>query len=131
MLTRCNHFYRYQKCPQPRPPRSGNPPSTPSPPHISSLCVGRTIFPISRLTPFGGRRDTRFILAFMDDKHPAIMVASAQRTLRLLALCRGSGPVYCVLVPCAQLLARSRLVLVPCGLCWALRDVFSHPQDVG
>src|SRR5215472_15155091 len=58
------------------------------------------------------------------------MVASAQRTLRLLALCRGSGCVYCVLVPCAQLLARSRLVLVPCRLCWALRDVFSHPQEV-
>src|SRR5262249_22908042 len=52
------------------------------------------------------------------------------RTLRLLALCRGSGCVYCVLVPCAQLLARSRLVLVPCGLCWALLDVFSHPREI-
>src|SRR5215831_19356638 len=38
------------------------------------------------------------------------------RTLRLLALCRGGGRSYCVLVPCAQLLARSRLVL---GV-WAL-----------
>src|SRR5215472_16682697 len=52
--------------------------------------------------------------------------ASAQRTLRLLALCRGGGRSYCVLVPCAQLLARSRLVLVPCGLCWALLDGVSH-----
>ena len=108
----------------------GSPPSTPSPPHVSSLCVGRTIFAIPRIATFGGRRDTRFILAYMGNKHPAIMVASAQRTLRLLALCRGSGRVYCVLVPCAQLLARSRLVLVPCGLRWALRDVFSHPREV-
>ena len=108
----------------------GSPPSTPSPPHVSSLCVGRTIFAIPRLAPFGGRRDTRFILAFMGDKHPAVMVASAPRTLRLLALCWGSGCVYCVLVPCAQLLARSGLVLVPCGLCWALLDVFSHPREV-
>src|SRR5262245_4771445 len=37
---------------------------------------------------------------------------------------------YCVLVPCAQLFARSRLVLVPCGLCWALRDGVSHPPEV-
>ena len=37
---------------------------------------------------------------------------------RLLALCWGSGCVYCALVPYAQLLARSGLVLVPCGLCW-------------
>src|SRR5262252_10881253 len=42
-----------------------------SSPHVSSLCVGRTIFPIPRLAPFGGRWDTRFILAFSDAKHPA------------------------------------------------------------
>src|SRR6516165_386134 len=108
----------------------GSPPSTPSPPHVSSLCVRRTIFAIPRLAPFGGRRDTRFILAFLGDTHPAIMVASARRTLRLLALCRDSRRVYCVLVPCAQLLVRSRLVLVPCRLCWALLDVFSHPPEV-
>src|SRR5215469_1839600 len=52
------------------------------------------------------------------------------RTLRLLALCRGGGRSYCVLVPCAQLLARSRLVLGPCGLCWALLDGVSHPSEV-
>src|SRR5215469_3617187 len=98
-------------------------------PHLSSP-YGRTIFPIPRLAPLGRRRDTRFILAFLGDKHPAIVEASAQRTLRLLALCRGSGRVYCVLVPCAELLARSRLVLVPCGLCWALLDGVSHPREV-
>src|SRR5215831_3285965 len=98
--------------------------------HVSSPCVGRTIFPIPRLAPFGARWDTRFILAFSDAKHSAIVEASAQRTLRLLALCRGGGRSYCVLVPCAQLLARSRLVLVPCGLCWALLDGVSHPSEV-
>ena len=97
---------------------------------VSSPCVGRTIFPIPRLAPFVGRWDTRFILAFSGAKHPAIVEASAQRTLRLLALCRGSGSSYCVLVPCTQLLARSRLVLGPCGLCWPLLDGVSHPSEV-
>src|SRR5262249_31940913 len=30
----------------------------------------------------------------------------------------------------AQLLPRSRLVLVPCGLCWALLDGVSHSPEV-
>ena len=97
---------------------------------IIARCVGRTIFPIPRLAPFVGRWDTRFILAFSGAKHPAIVEASAQRTLRLLALCRGSGRSYCVLVRCDQLLARSRLVLGPCELCWALLDGVSHPSEV-
>jgi hypothetical protein len=54
----------------------------------------------------------------------------AQRTLRLLVLGRGPRRVRWVLALRVQLLARPRLVLVPCGLCRVLRDVFSHPREV-
>jgi hypothetical protein len=56
--------------------------------------------------------------------------ASAQRTLRPLVHGRCGGRVLCVRGNCVQLLPRSRLALVRCGLCWAVLDGVSHPREI-
>jgi len=51
-------------------------------PHLSSLCVGRTISLLCSLGPFGGRRDTRFIRALLGEKHPANWTRTRPSTRR-------------------------------------------------